>query len=502
MKLRIPAFACLLIPMVLASPLARGEGFEGGKSQWHDGFERYDFIMDTATLEISPYKAPAKENFAVGDPEAGKRRCVVVVPKQAAPGNPWSWQGCYWDHQPQAEVELLKRGFHIAYISANSELKPGKEWDAWYDFLTKKHGLSPKPAFIGMSRGGEYAYTWAVRHPAQVSCIYADNPGGNAEMLAGLGGLAENEVPLLHVCGSLDPLLGRFSNVIETTYGQMGGRISVIMKDGAGHHPHSLNDPAPIADFIEQSVKYQVPAAPAFAGEKSKHASFYGTAMTYADSEVEGTSLTCRGARFTGCYDRYAFELPGVEGAVNVIVPAKAAAGTPWVFRAGVVERDAAVDVALLAKGWHIVTGPVSYNKDGPDLKHWNAVYQHLVKNGFSAKPVMEGAGRAAGEVYAWAIANPGKVSCIYAENPVLKSHTTDADLLDKLKPLATAKVPLLHVCGALDPALEGQTRAVEKRYKEMGGKITVIVQEGVGHYPLSPRDPAPVVEAIAGSAG
>jgi len=54
---------------------------------------------------------------------------------------------------------------------------------------------------------------------------------------------------------------------------------------------------------------------------------------------------------------------------------------------------------------------------------------------------------------------------------------------------------------GALDPALEGQTRAVEKRYKEMGGKITVIIQDGVGHYPLSPRDPAPVVEAIAGSA-
>jgi hypothetical protein len=29
----------------------------------------------------------------------------------------------------------------------------------WYAFLTEKHGLSRKPAFIGMSRGGEYAYT-------------------------------------------------------------------------------------------------------------------------------------------------------------------------------------------------------------------------------------------------------------------------------------------------------------------------------------------------------
>ena len=32
-----------------------------------------------------------------------------------------------------------------------------------------------------MSRGGEYAYTWATTHPDKVSCIYADNPGGNCE---------------------------------------------------------------------------------------------------------------------------------------------------------------------------------------------------------------------------------------------------------------------------------------------------------------------------------
>ncbi len=37
--------------------------------------------------------------------------------------------------------------------------------------------LSRKPAFIGMSRGGEYSYTWATANPDKVSCIYADNPG-------------------------------------------------------------------------------------------------------------------------------------------------------------------------------------------------------------------------------------------------------------------------------------------------------------------------------------
>src|SRR5262245_57156125 len=134
-------------------------GFTGEKTEWH-GFDRYDFLMDEESLAIEP--------AAAGPSVDGKRRCIVVVPRQPSPGNPWSWRGCYWDHQPQTEIELLARGFHIAYITADANLKPGRHWDAWYAFLTERHGLSRKPAFIGMSRGGEYAYTWATTHPDRV----------------------------------------------------------------------------------------------------------------------------------------------------------------------------------------------------------------------------------------------------------------------------------------------------------------------------------------------
>jgi hypothetical protein len=44
---------------------------------------------------------------------------------------------------------------------------------------------------------------------------------------------------------------------------------------------------------------------------------------------------------------------------------------------------------------------------------------------------------------------------------------------------------------------LESQTRVVEKRYQELGGKIAVIVRAGEGHFPLSPKDPASVVDFI-----
>ena len=486
-------------PALLLAAEAYGP-FEGEKSAWHDGFDRYDYVMDEATLAIRPFKAPEGERFGVRDPEKGQRRCLVIVPKQAAPGNPWSWRGCYWDHQPQTEVELLRRGFHIAYISANATLRPGREWDAWYAFLTEQHGLSRKPAFIGMSRGGEYSYTWATAHPQQVSCIYADNPGGNREMLTRLGDLATNDVPLLHVVGSIDPLLGRFSSTIENIYQQYGGRISVMMKDGAAHHPHSLHDPTPIADFIEQSVRATPSAAPDYLAGRITHTSFYSTENYYRDFPKEGTDITCRGAIFSACYDRYSFELAGVEGAITVTIPKMPAPGKPWVFRSEFVGRDAVVDLALLARGFHIVTGPVSYNMDGPSLAHWNAAYQYLVAHGFSPKPVLEGAGRAAGDAYAWSVENPDKVSCIYAENPVLRSFMSKTPLIDRLNVLAGAKVPLLHVCGSLDPAFTTQTGEVKRRYEGIGGSIRVSVQEGQGHYPLAPRDPNPVVDFITGT--
>jgi len=471
--------------------------FDGEKTSWHEGFDRYDFVMDETSAKIEPFKVPRDEVFGVKDPNAGQRRCIVVVPRQPAAGNPWSWRGCYWDHQPQTEVELLRRGFHIAYISANARLKPGKEWDAWYEFLTDKHGLSKKPAFIGMSRGGEYAYTWATGHPDKVACIYADNPGMNREALGRLGDLARNDVPLLHVCGSIDPLLGKNSMTIERIYQQLGGRISVMIKEGAGHHPHSLRDPKPIADFIEQSVNEKPRTAPAYLAGRTTHDFFYGAESVYCQVPKEGTFITYRGSQFVECYNRYTFELPGVEGSITVIEPTKPAQGMPWVFRADFVPRESTVDLALLAKGFHIVTGPVPYNADGPNRAHWDAVYNHLIAHGFSANPAMAGAGGAAGDAYVWAIQNPGKVSCIYAENPLLRSTMSKTPILDNLEPLAKAGIPLLHVCGSEDPSLAGDTRPLEARYKSLGGKITVMIDEGEGHFPTCPKDPKSVVEFV-----
>jgi pimeloyl-ACP methyl ester carboxylesterase len=449
--------------------------------------------MDEATRTLKQIKAAPDEKNGIKRQVKGQLRCVVVVPKQAAPGNPWLWRGYYFDHEPQVEVELLKRGFHIGYI----QIDTGKHWEAWYDFLTQKHGLSKTPAFVGMSRGGRNAFTWATTHPDKVSSLYVDNPAISRDSLAKLGDLARHDIPLLHVCGSLDPILGNHTLAVETIYRQLGGRVSVMIKEGAGHHPHSLRDPGLIADFIVYHLQPTADTAPTFVGKAFTKTNFYGSEGVYREFPKEGTYITCRGPWFTPGYARYEFRLAGIKGAISVIAPQTAAPGKPWVFRADFVTPGAVIDLALLDKGFYIVTGPVPTDTNGPVLQQWNAVYKHLTDHGLSRKPVLAGAGGAAGEAYAWAIANPDKVSCIYGENPVLRSHMTKGQPLNNLAPLARANVPVLHACGSLDPWLKSQTRVAEARYRELGGAITVLVREGAGRDPLGPKERVAVVEFI-----
>lgn len=466
--------------------------FADRKPLWH-GFDRFDFLMDEAALTVTPTEASADEGTGIHRHVEGQLRGVLIAPKETANGKPWSWRGRYFDHEPQVEIELLRRGYHIGFIQSDDI----RHWDAWYSFLIKEHGLSRTPAFVGMSGGGRNSYNWAATYPDRVSCIYADNPLITRGSLMKLDALAGRDIPLLHICGSLDPLTPDHTLPIESIYHQLGGRISLMVKDGVGHHPHSLRDPALIADFISRSLESARPA-PAFLGREFVRSSFYSVSKRYSEFPAEGLHITCRGALFSPTFDHYQFTPQNRTGTVNVILPRAAAPGNPWVLRPDPVPRDAAVDLALLERGFHIVRGPRPRDPGITLLQEWTALYEHLVDHGFSTKPVLEGASGAAAEAYAWAIANPDKVSCIYGENPVLHHGISTTQPLDHLAALARADVPILHVCGSLDPWLDSQTRVAQERYQELGGRITVIVREGEGHYPLAPGDTAPVVDFIS----
>ena len=45
--------------------------FDGERTTWHEGFDRYDYLMDEASFAVTPFKRPDSEKFAVGNPPKG-----------------------------------------------------------------------------------------------------------------------------------------------------------------------------------------------------------------------------------------------------------------------------------------------------------------------------------------------------------------------------------------------------------------------------------------------
>ena len=227
---------------------------------------------------------------------------------------------------------------------------------------------------------------------------------------------------------------------------------------------------------------------------------YYGHESSYIYLKDEDTYATTRGPGFTPCYIRYDVKTQsqwGITG-MAVIVPNIIAPGKPWVFRYGTIDENASVDRALLAKGFHIVIAPLT-GGSGATKEEWDATYKFFTNHGFSKKPILEGAGAGAAEAYAWGILNPDKVSSIYVENPAFRSLMLKTQLLDTLTPLAKAGVPLIIVSGSNDPWLNANTRVAEKRYKELRGKVTVIIRQGEGHF-FSSKDPKPIVDLLTKS--
>lgn len=217
--------------------------------------------------------------------------CKVIMPKKVAIGDPWVIRARFWGHEPQADIALLERGFHIAYcdvanLFGNDEAI--KRWDKFYRLMTNA-GLSKKVVLEGMSRGGLIVYNWAAENPKKVAAIYADAPvldgkswpGGvgkgkgspkdweNFKKVYGIKNdsdsvnfkgnpihkmshIAKADFPMLHVVGETDNVVPILENTVPFEKGikSKNGNIEVIYKKENGHHPHSLQNPTSIVDFI------------------------------------------------------------------------------------------------------------------------------------------------------------------------------------------------------------------------------------------------------------
>ncbi len=237
------------------------EVWDGKKTSFH-GFDQYNFPLE-----------------GIG--------CRVVVPKKIADGKPWVWRARFFGHEPQFDLAMLNRGYHVVYCDVSGLFGNNEavsRWNKFYNYLRFEHLFSDRVILEGMSRGGLIVYNWAAANPDKVAAIYADAPvldfkswpkinpnilkvyGFKNEQEAkayknnpvdNLAPLAKANIPIIHVVGMSDKVVPANENTLiaEQRYKKLGGRMKVIRKEGVGHHPHSLRDPSPIVEFITKQAQ-------------------------------------------------------------------------------------------------------------------------------------------------------------------------------------------------------------------------------------------------------
>ena len=230
-----------------------------------------------------------------------------------------------------------------------------------------------------------------------------------------------------------------------------------MIKDGAAHHPHSLRDPKPIADFIEASQKLAAVEVPLHSSARRSPGprSTAARATTARFRARKCSPLAAdRGSRRPMTATSSASTASACPSRSSCRRrPRRASRGCS---AADFVTRDAAVDLALLGRGFHIVTGPVPTDTDGPVLQQWNAVYKLLTDNGLS-QDAGAGRGRRGGRRgLCLGDREPGQGVLHLCRKPdPAQPHVEDSAARTACPPRESWACQLLHVCGSRDPWLD-----------------------------------------------
>lgn len=246
-----------------------------------------------ANLNAKSKKNPWQDYKRI-DLKVDGRDAFIIQPKESAPNKPWVWRARFPTYHPEVDLILLSKGFHVSYINTDDMLgSPAalKHWDAFYNHMTKEKGLARKVSLEAVSRGGLFAYRWAVQNPEKVSSIYAEVPvcdfkswpGGKGKGVGNskawqnvskqyqiteqealqykqnpidvLAPIAKEKIPLLHLISLNDQVVPAEENtfILAERYRQLGGSIEIIeVKNGPrakGHH-FDHPDPQRVANFI------------------------------------------------------------------------------------------------------------------------------------------------------------------------------------------------------------------------------------------------------------
>lgn len=219
----------------------------------------------------------------------------VVFPREGTANGRLALKTVYWGAFPDAaEVPLLEKGFHLCFVK--NEARWGRDADLdrearFVRFVAQTYGLNERVVPVGMSCGGLMAIKFAAKYPELVSCLYLDAPVLNymscpcgfgtakrpdrdktvqellealeMDSLSQLIGyrempldkvpqLIENRIPVVMVAGGSDITVPFHENgaLLQKAYEQAGLECPVYIKPECEHHPHGLEDPRPVIEFI------------------------------------------------------------------------------------------------------------------------------------------------------------------------------------------------------------------------------------------------------------
>lgn len=251
------------------------------------------YVGDSETHKVRKIEGlPGRKTARLADFETeefdlGGRKCRLTFPRQAAAEKPWIWRTRFYGAFPSVDEALLEQGWHVAYLDFADQFGgPGAlvEMDAFYRKVTTERGLSARPVLEGFSRGGLSSMNWSLANPEKVSGIYLDAPvldihswpkpqspdlwkeclaayrlteataTGWKGPLSGVETLVKAKIPIFVVAGGADTVVPFADNagILENRYRELGGDITVIIKAAAGHHPHSLHNPAPVVEWARR----------------------------------------------------------------------------------------------------------------------------------------------------------------------------------------------------------------------------------------------------------
>ena len=228
------------------------------------------------------------------------RAAKLVLPKERAEGSPWLLKTEYFNAFPSFEIEMLSRGWHVAFIT--NETRWHLESDdapkaALAEFLEKEFSLAKKCVTVGMSCGGMHSIYFAAKYPERVAGMYLDAPVVNLlSCPCGIGrgtdpnfyakftqltGLTVSSlinyrnhpydrlpeivaagIPMFMVCGDADVIVPYEENgkALYEYVTSHGGEIEQIVKPGCDHHPHGLDDLTPLIKFAEKAQEKMLKA--------------------------------------------------------------------------------------------------------------------------------------------------------------------------------------------------------------------------------------------------